>query len=375
MANNKTNSPLIKVLIVDDMLSIRKVVAELVKPLGASIHEAQNGHDAIEKIIRTEYDVVLMDIEMPLMDGITALKQIRNVHNYLHLPVIMMTGLDDDSLITEAFNEGANDYVRKPIHAEEVVARIRSVIERKRYEREMFLSKRIAERSNQAKSEFVTHLSHELKTPLNAIYGFAQLLEMETLNNEQMEFVRNILKACQNQQELINDSLDLAKIEAGSLNLKIEEVSLLDALKESFTITQPLADRSQIHLNRPKKAEADVILEADKKRLVQVLLNLITNAIKYNKPQGEVTFTIKPLPNNRIRLGITDTGIGIAEHQLPYLYESFNRLNAKDLDIEGTGIGLSLTKKMIEGMGGFLDVESIEGKGSTFWMELSGRLH
>ncbi len=376
MVDSTRPSPLMKILIVDDMKSIRRLVSELLKPLGAIIYEAENGQDAIDQIINMEFDVVLMDIEMPIINGLTALKQLRDIHGFKHLPVIMMTGLTDESLVSKAFNEGAYDYVRKPIHAEELLARVHAVFERKRVDREMYFAKKQAEQSNKAKSEFVSHMAHELNTPLNAIYGYAQLLELDgDLNNNQMEFVKDIIQAAKLQKQLIEDSLDLAKIEAGIIDITMTELSLYESLKEAFTLTQPIADKHGINIQRPKRSDTDIYIEADKKRLTQVLLNLISNAIKYNKPDGEINIRISSLPGKRVRIGIEDTGIGIAEDKLPQMFEAFNRLGAEDSNVEGNGIGLSITKRMVEGMHGTLDVESVYEKGSTFWVELNQVIH
>ena len=365
-----------KILIVDDMVSIRSVLKEILSPLGAKIYEAENGQDAIEKVIKTKFDVVLMDIEMPIINGLDVLKQLRQVHGFRHLPIIMMTGLTDESLISKAFENGAYDYVRKPINASEVLARIRSVLERQRVDKEMFLAKKQAEHSNLAKSEFVSHMAHELKTPLNAINGFAELLKSsEPITEEQKEYILYIIQAAQHQQKLIDESLDLAKIEAGIVDVSIESLPLADVIKDSFTITTPLAEQFNVNLIRPKRSEAEINIEADKKRLTQVLLNLISNAIKYNEEGGDVNLIIRRLPGNRIRIGVVDTGIGISEQKMPHIFESFNRIGAEDSDIEGTGIGLSITKKMIELMGGTLDIESTLGQGSTFWVELNETFH
>lgn len=365
-------SPLTKILVVDDQKNIRQLVIELLKPLGALLYEAENGQDAIEKIIETEFDAVLLDIEMPIINGLTALRQLREVHGFKYVPIIMMTGIDKDSLITQAFNEGAYDYIRKPIHAEELLARVSSVIERRRTNREMFIARKQAEQASLAKSEFVSHLAHELNTPLNAIYGFAQLLELDNnLSEEQNDFIHKILKAALLQQELIRDSLDLARIEAGIIDIAIREVSLFEIMKEAFTMTHHLAEQYNVNIIKPKRKEADYYLDADPRRLLQILLNLLTNAIKYNKSGGEVSFDIISLPGERIRIGIKDTGIGIPENKMPYLFESFNRLGAENSSVTGYGLGLALSKQMLERMNGVMDVESRESIGSTFWMELS----
>lgn len=232
------------------------------------------------------------------------------------------------------------------------------------------LARAEADRANQAKSEFLSRMSHELRTPLNAILGFAQLLEMDSLSPEQREGVAHILKAGRHLLDLINEVLDIARIEAGRIALSPEPVRVREVLAEAFALVQPLAAEWNGSCTLvPPRCDGDPFVLADRQRLKQVLLNLFANAVKYNREGGSVTATCKVVPE-RLRISVVDTGPGIAPEQIPHLFVPFNRLEADGTGVEGTGLGLALSRRLVEAMGGAIGVESTPGEGSTFWIEL-----
>ncbi len=226
-----------------------------------------------------------------------------------------------------------------------------------------------AERANEAKSDFLSSMSHELRTPLNAILGFGQLMEHDgALPAEHQDNVAEIMKAGQHLLELINEVLDLAKVEAGRIELSLEAVDLWQVVSECQTLVQPLATARGIGLE--VMAEGQPGLLADRTRLRQVLLNLLSNAIKYNRQGGRVWVQAEPRPGDRLRVWVNDSGAGISPAGLERLFQPFSRLDAENSAVEGTGIGLTITKKIVELMGGSVGVESQEGVGSRFWVEL-----
>jgi len=232
-------------------------------------------------------------------------------------------------------------------------------------------AKEEAERANRAKSEFLSRMSHELRTPLNSILGFAQLLTLTNLAAEHQENIQQILKGGYHLLELINEVLDLARVEAGRLSLSLEPVQVKSAVKEALDLVRPIASLQNIKVSAEFSANADgYCVQADRQRLKQVLLNLLSNAIKFNSSNGMVVLRLQPSGHDRLRIEVTDTGCGIDEEGLKKIFTPFERLTADRNAVGGTGLGLALSKRMIEAMGGAIGVESTVGLGSRFYCEL-----
>ncbi|MDH5445852.1 MAG: response regulator [Gammaproteobacteria bacterium] len=259
----------------------------------------------------------------------------------------------------------------KPVR---MLGAIQDTTRRKQLEKDLATQKEFAVQANSAKSEFLSRMSHELRTPLNAIIGFTQLLESDTeqpLLEHQHDSLNEILKASNHLLELIDEVLDLAKIEAGKVQLNIEETEVVDVLLESYSMMIPMAENQDITLEFDMDKCEKVGLSVDRTKLKQVMFNLISNAIKYNKANGKVCVTCEPKGTQRIRINVSDTGIGIPAERQSELFKAFNRLGAESTDVEGTGIGLMISKKIIEMMGGEMGFQSKPGTGSTFWLEMS----
>lgn len=250
-----------------------------------------------------------------------------------------------------------------------VVENITLHYESKKYTDNLIESRNEAIAANSAKTNFISMISHELRTPLNAILGFSQLLKMSDepeLNKEQDEQVNGIVDSGKHLLSLIEELLDLAKIEAHKLNVSIEEVSLTYILAESISLLAPVAATFNIKVNNVDNKNLNLV-KGDAKRLKQIFINLISNAIKYNNEKGMVTIKVVAALNNMIRVSVSDTGRGLTQQQQNDLFTPFQRFDNKR---EGIGLGLFITHNLIKLMHGEIGVESKIDKGSTFWIEL-----
>jgi signal transduction histidine kinase/CheY-like chemotaxis protein len=228
-----------------------------------------------------------------------------------------------------------------------------------------------AESANRAKNEFLSRTSHELRTPLNAILGFGQLLELDELPEHQAASVHDILSAGRHLLKLIDEVLDISRIEAGRLALSMEPVMVGDIADSAMSVMRPIAAERGISLNMELGSLRAAYVQADRQRLHQVLLNLLSNAIKYNSKHGSATLLCVETDGGRMHFEVVDTGPGIPEGKIERLFNPFDRLGAEELQIEGTGLGLALSKNLCEAMGGSLEVKSVVGTGSRFWVDLA----
>jgi len=271
---------------------------------------------------------------------------------------------DGHWLIIETHGRLLDDQEGQPRRA---VLVSRDVTEAVAFEEALAAAKEEAERANAAKSEFMSRMSHELRTPLNSVLGFAQILQMELESKEDLELVDHVFKSGQHLLTLINEVLDISRVESGNIALAPEPVHLQVLVLECLDIIGPQAKEREVGISYGDSFDFEVM--ADHLRLKQVILNLLSNAIKYNRSHGSVTLHCE-LRSLCVRFSVADTGFGIAPELRERLFTAFDRLDAESRGIEGTGLGLTLSKTLIEAMGGTLGFETVVDKGSTFWFEL-----
>jgi len=323
-------------------------------------------HDPQEVTARAE--ALSLELGTPITPGFEALafKASRGIEDIYELTYICKDGSRFPAIISiTALRDDFGDIIGYLL-----IGTDNSV--RKRVESELNAAMAAAEKANRAKTDFLSAMSHELRTPLNAVLGFAQLMETGTPvpTPSQKRNLDQILKAGWYLLELINEILDLALIESGKVTLSREPVSLAEVMMECRALIEAQALKRGIRMTFPQ-FEIPRYVQADRTRVKQVLINLLFNAIKYNKPGGTVIVDCTLRPPHSIRLSVRDTGAGLAPDQIAQLFQPFNRLGKEAGAEEGTGIGLVVTKRLVELMGGEIGVDSIVGVGSSFWIELN----
>ena len=279
----------------------------------------------------------------------------------------IVTSLSDITQIKQKERElllAVQDMDMVRIRMEEQTAEVTSMAE------ELHSAKEEADRASKAKTDFLSAMSHDLRTPLNAILGFGQLLKMDAeedecaFNEEQREGIDQIIRAGEHLLELINEVLDLARIESGRTELEIEEVNAVELAEDAISLTQTMAKKRGIKVTPPLGQALPVM--ADQTRLRQIMVNLMSNAIKYNNEEGSVAVTVTAQPDGMVAIAVSDTGPGIAEDLQAGVFEPFNRAGAEKTQTEGRGIGLAIVKSLVEMMQGRIELKSVLGQGSIF---------
>ena len=407
-----------RILVVEDSRTQAERLRLLLSQEGYEVEVAPTAREGLAKAKTSEVDLVISDVTMPEMDGFEFCRAMKSSPATDHVPIILLTASASPADIIKGLESGADNFIPKAYDDEYLLERIRRIFEQlerreqenllmevnmtvggrritvnadrqqimellfstfeevsrshdelARANRELERARQEADRANRAKSEFLSRMSHELRTPLNAVIGFGQLLEMANLGPEEQQSVRHIIAAGRHLLDLINEVLDIGRIDAGELTFSIEPVRTGDVIREAVDLVQPLAQKRSVEVSAD--AASDLHVMADRQRLKQVVLNLLSNAVKYNRERGTVTVGCRKGDDSRHRIEVADTGPGIAPENLDRLFAPFDRVGAEqDTAIEGTGLGLALSRRLVEAMGGILGVESEIGSGSTFWVEL-----
>jgi signal transduction histidine kinase len=367
------------ILIVDDQDANVALLGEMLKGAGyASVTSTRDSREVCELHRKNRYSLILLDLQMPGLDGFEVMEGLKKIEAGGYLPVLVQTSQPGHRL--RALQAGAKDFVSKPFNLAEILMRVHNMLEVRLLHRQANMQMEKAEArseqsesANLAKSEFLANMSHELRTPLNAIIGFSEILADKTfghLNDRQLKYTNNILSSGRHLLQLINDILDLAKVEAGRMELMRNTFSVAKALSEAEAIVKTLASKKNITLEFETAPDLPPLF-ADEAKFKQVMYNLLSNAIKFTPGGGKVCVTafIQNAAGDSLRVVVSDNGIGIKEGDLERVFKEFEQVDSSyGRQEQGTGLGLALTKRLVELHGGDIQAESegIEGKGSTF---------
>jgi len=357
------------ILIVDDNPAVRDLLAAHMERLGHTPSLAENGRVALGILKTLHVDLILLDIMMPEMNGYQVLEILKADPHLRHIPVIVISAVEDMKSIVRCIQLGAQDYLAKPFQALILRARVEASLERKRLHDELAAA-------NRAKSEFVSMVAHELKTPMTTIKGYTDLLlggAAGPISEKQTKFLQAIRAGIQRMGILVSDLNDITRVETGQLYLEMDAVSAAEVVGEVVASAKGEMDAREQTL-RVKVERGLPPLHADRHRVIQILGNLLSNASKYTPPGGTITLHVERAadsPATMAHFCVADTGIGIAPEEHPKVFRKFFRSRNEAAHKQaGTGLGLSITKGLVEAQGGRIWFESAPGKGSAFHFTL-----
>jgi signal transduction histidine kinase len=355
-----------RVLIVDDSEDDIEMLRRFLANDDTVIRGLTDSTKAEQAFDEFEPDLVMLDLHMPAPGGLEILRRLRDARSRLgFLPVVVLTGDVGPAARNSALDLGADDFLTKPLDRQEVVLRVRNLLSTRRLHVELA-------RAYRHKSEFLASMSHELRTQLSSVIGFSELLISDTSDRfdapRRQKFLAQINSSGRYLLDLTSDILDLAKIEAGQVVLRLENVAIADVTRIVFSAMEPLATKKAIQLDVDLASAGNV--QADAGKLRQMLINLVSNAIKFTPEGGRVTIGAHRFADT-VEISVSDTGIGIAEAELEHLFEEFRQVDS-DITREqrGTGLGLALTKRYVELHGGRIRLTTEVGKGSVFTLSL-----
>ncbi|MCT7991003.1 response regulator [Laspinema olomoucense] len=383
------------ILVVDDVRQNLQVIGEILEIAGYETTFAASGQQALSRVETAQPDLILLDLMMPEMSGLEVCKILKDDPRFSEIPIIFLTASNDVGNLLQAFKYGANDYITKPFHSEEILARVEAQLTNKKLkkkleeknqelETEIGVRRRteealqqaieLANAANRAKSSFLANMSHELRTPLNAILGFTQLMtHSSNLTLEQQNNLGIIHRSGEHLLNLINDILDLSKIEADQIGINATEFILKDMLIELEEMFRLKLREKGLKLDIILENRVPVAIESDRLKLRQILINLLSNAIKFT-PSGGVKLRVNAIRDPEktfLSFEITDTGRGISPEELSKLFQPFVQTETGMAAAEGTGLGLVICRKYVRLLGGEITVSSEPNVGTTFKFQIA----
>jgi len=378
--NITVNGRAAKVMVVDDDSTLRSLIRMRLKKSGFEVIEAGDGQAAVNCFKRVAPDIVLMDANMPGMDGFEATRELKSTAEGKHTPILMVSGLEDDASVDKAFGAGATEYITKPICWPLLMHRLENICSALQAEANLLQAKLAADDANRSKTEFLANMSHELRTPMHAILSFASMGSEKVGKAAEEKLVRYFSRIEESGKRLLlmlNDLLDLSKLEAGKMTFLMEQSDLLQTVNQVIGEFDALAKKNGITVN----VESDNVVTTawfDADRILQVVTNLISNAVKFSSPQSVVRILFNDdcliLDNGdqvkALRMTVRDEGIGIPENELESVFDKFVQSSETNTGAGGTGLGLAICKQIVEHHKGKIFAENNQEAGTSFHLIL-----
>jgi signal transduction histidine kinase len=369
-----------KVLVVDDDSTLRSLVRLRLKKYGFEVIEAGNGKVAVDCYVRVAPDIILMDANMPGMDGFEATRILKEMTIDNPIPILMVSGLEDDESVDKAFSAGATEYITKPICWPLLIHRLKNICAAIQAETNLIRAKQSADEANRAKTEFLANMSHELRTPMHAILSFASMGNDKVgvaPDDKLQRYFSRIEESGKRLLFMLNDLLDLSKLEAGKMSFLIDQGDLLAIVKKVEGECQSLLVEKELKLTIDGGGVSSKAW-FDSDRILQVITNLLSNAIKFSPSNSEIIISFKDdsltLDSgekvNAVRLTVRDQGIGIPENELESVFDKFVQSSETNTGAGGTGLGLAICKHIVDFHSGNIFAENNSDKGASFHLVL-----